>query len=251
MLDVDKLNSLVQEGEHVYSTRYQNEFTYYNFVDSEKFTKWQTKLITYFEQNLDKNNFALKKLKKEVISPDPEHVKIGIGILKSQIETLKNNSFQQDNVKAYGFQELDLLFDRFSIVVHQLKNRGHNRDALIIKDEYDVQYLLSSLLKLYFDDVRPEEWTPSYAGGSNRVDFLIKDIKTVIETKMTRPNLKDNKLGEELIIDIKKYAQHEDCETLYCFIYDPEGYINNPVGLKNDLERDKSINVKIIIVPHR
>ena len=28
-----------------------------------------------------------------------------------------------------------------------------------------------------FDDIRPEEYTPSYAGGSSRIDFLLKDEK--------------------------------------------------------------------------
>jgi hypothetical protein len=26
-----------------------------------------------------------------------------------------------------------------------------------------------------FDDIRPEEYTPSYAGGSSRIDFLLED----------------------------------------------------------------------------
>ena len=55
-----------------------------------------------------------------------------------------------------------------------------------IKDEYDVQDLLNALLRLNFDDVRPEEYTPSYAGSSTRVDFLLKKEKIVIEVKKTR-----------------------------------------------------------------
>lgn len=45
---------------------------------------------------------------------------------------------------------------------------------LFLEDEYDVQDLPHALLLLYFDDVRAEEWTPSYAGKSARMDFLLK-----------------------------------------------------------------------------
>ena len=28
---------------------------------------------------------------------------------------------------------------------------------------------------------------------------------------------------------IEKYAKHPDCEKLYCFVYDPKEFINNPI----------------------
>ncbi len=59
----------------------------------------------------------------------------------------------------------------FHLVANQLKTRHSNRESLVISDEYDVQDLLHALLHIYFDDIRPEEWTPNYAGGSSRVDF--------------------------------------------------------------------------------
>ena len=76
--------------------------------------------------------------------------------------------------------------------------------------------------------------------------FFIKDEKIVIEVKKTR-SFKAKQLGEQLIIDIAKYT-HPDCKLLYCFVYDPEGYINNPKGIENDLNDEKSelkIKVKI------
>lgn len=106
-----------------------------------------------------------------------------------------------------------------------------------VTDEYDVQDLLHSLLWLYFDDIRAEEWTPSYAGGCSRQDFLIKKEKIVIEVKKTRKDLKDKLIGEQLIIDIDRYKAHPDCKTLLCFIYDPEERINNPKGIENDLTK--------------
>jgi hypothetical protein len=37
--------------------------------------------------------------------------------------------------------------------------------------------------------VRREEWTPSYAGGSAKADFLLKEEGIVIEVKKTRQGL--------------------------------------------------------------
>lgn len=146
---------------------------------------------------------------------------------------------------------LTLLSDRFHRVVRQLRERYGNRPPLIIEDEYDFQYLLHALLNLYFDDIRPEEWTPSYAGGHSRVDFLLKNEKTLIELKRTRDTLKEKEIADQLIIDIDRYKVHPDCDSLFCFIYDPEARISNPIGLENDLSRnDNGFEVSIRIRPN-
>ncbi len=56
--------------------------------------------------------------------------------------------------------------------------------------------LLHALLLLYFDDIRAEAWTPSYAGKSARMDFLLKNEGVVIEVKKTRLGLTDKELGD-------------------------------------------------------
>lgn len=94
-----------------------------------------------------------------------------------------------------------------------MRRRHSSRSTLEVTDEYDVQDLLNAILRLHFDDVRPEEWTPSYAGGNNRMDFLLKDDEISIEVKMTRDGLKDKELGEQLIIDIAKYKEHPNCKS--------------------------------------
>lgn len=147
-------------------------------------------------------------------------------------------------------QLIELVCSRFHTVARQLHGRYNERSTLIIADEYDVQDLLHSLLRLFFDDIRAEEWTPSYAGGASRVDFLLKQERIVIEVKKTRPNLGAKQVGEQLIIDIARYKAHPDCKTLYCFIYDPEGRIANPQGIENDLSQgDDSFTVKVQITP--
>ena len=108
---------------------------------------------------------------------------------------------------------------------------------------------MNALLQIFFDDVRPEEWTPSYAGSAVRMDFLIKDIDTVIEVKKTRKSMTAKDLGEQLIIDIEKYQEHPNCKQLICFVYDPEGLLGNPAGIKNDLESRHKDFLKVYIKP--
>ena len=147
--------------------------------------------------------------------------------------------------------KIELIIHRFHIVARQLRHRHDNRTTLDIADEFDVQDLLHTMLKIYFDDIRPEEWTPSYAGSSSRVDFLLKNENIVIEAKKTRKGLGVKELGEQLIIDISKYQEHPNCKILICFIYDPEGIVGNPKGLITDLEKQSSnkLKVKVYINP--
>ncbi len=146
---------------------------------------------------------------------------------------------------------IEKLFHSFHRVASQLRHRYSDRPTISIEDEYDVQDLIHALLKLEFNDIRTEEWTPSYAGGSARTDFLLKQEKVVIEIKKTRKGLGDKELGEQLIIDVEKYQSHPDCKSLLCFVYDPEGRIGNPQGIIKDLESRKSgsLDLKIIIEP--
>jgi len=68
---------------------------------------------------------------------------------------------------------IETICNRFHLVARQMRARHDNRETLHVADEYDVQDLLHALLRLYFEDIRPEEYTPSYAGGSSRMDFLL------------------------------------------------------------------------------
>ncbi|HAT8003892.1 TPA: malate dehydrogenase [Citrobacter koseri] len=146
---------------------------------------------------------------------------------------------------------LDLIInvlERFPSFCRQLKKRYNNRDSIEVTDEYDVQDLVHALLTLHFDDVRPEEASPSYAGSSSRQDFLLKKEKIVIEVKKTRKSLGAGKIGEELIIDMARYRAHPDCDTLVCFVYDPDGWVNNPKGVVADLEGgDSEGKIRVVI----
>lgn len=139
---------------------------------------------------------------------------------------------------------------KFHLIAKQLRSRHGGRNTLEVNDEYDVQDLLHSLLRLYFDDINAEEWTPSYAGGCSRMDFLLRKESIVIETKKTRNTLGQKELGDQLILDIQRYHNHPSCRTLMCFVYDPDEMITNPNGIERDLNRqDGDILVKVLIMP--
>jgi hypothetical protein len=144
---------------------------------------------------------------------------------------------------------LERFLRRFHRTVRQLKHRHDDRPPFAIEDEYDVQDLLHAILRGLFDDIRPEEYTPSYGGGASRMDFLLKSEQIVLEAKVASSSIRDKQIGEQLIIDIKRYQSHPDCRHLLCFVYDPSGYLKNPLGLENDLTRthDK-LQVKVIVV---
>lgn len=155
-----------------------------------------------------------------------------------------------EKTNNYEVEELVKILSRFHKFARQLKRRHDDRYTIIIDDEYDVQDLVHAILRLHFEDVRAEEYTPSYGGSSSRIDFLIKDESIGVEIKKTRHGLRDRELGEQLIIDKERYKSHHNCKNLICFIYDPDGLISNPPGLIRDLGGlHDGMNTYIVISP--
>jgi hypothetical protein len=160
-------------------------------------------------------------------------------------------SVAQQGAVAGPLSVVHLICSKLHVVARQLEDRHDGRTTLKIQDEYDVQDLLHSLLRLHFDDVRPEEWTPSYAGGSARMDFLLKTEQIVIEGKMARPGREAKKISDELIIDAARYKSHHDCRVLVCLVHDPDRVIKNPRGIEHDLGKlsDSSLQVVAVVAP--
>jgi len=176
------------------------------------------------------------------------------GILKSFVREI--DEYFSDDQEVQNFSNanpLDKISDictRFHLITKQLRTRHGGRPPLIVEDEYDVQDIFRALLALHFDDIRPEEYVPSCAGASSRMDFLLKREKIVVEIKKTRKGLTEKEVGEQLIVDIERYSGHPSCETLVCFVYDPDGWIANPTGITNDLSRQgEGLEVRVIIAP--
>ena len=136
--------------------------------------------------------------------------------------------------------------------MHPLTHRRKGAVPLTFSSEYDIQDLLHALLRPWVSDIRPEEFTPSYAGSSARMDFLLTAYKTVIETKLVRDAAHAKRIGDELIVDIDHYRKHPGCGILWCVVYDPEHLVRNPESLK-DLEgtrtsKDGTVEVKVLVI---
>ena len=185
------------------------------------------------------------------IKIDPETFTAVAEALKTEYQARRAaGKAEAPSIPVEVLPRLRRLLLRFHSVVVQLRQRREQRATIEVKDEYDVQDLLHAVLRIEFDDIRSEEWTPSYAGKSSRVDFLLKPERIVVEAKMTRAGHGAKQIGDELLIDIARYSQMASCETLACLVYDPENLIANPGGFQSDLtgKRD-SLTVEVVIVP--
>jgi hypothetical protein len=176
------------------------------------------------------------------------------GVLRSMLEEIDEYWGQfgttSDSGGVDAISVIERICNRFHLVARQLRTRHGGRNTIEIEDEYDVQDLLHALLKIHFDDVRPEQWTPGYAGKSARVDFHLKAEEIVVEVKKTRKGLDEKEIGDQLIVDIARYQRSPYVGKLLCFIYDPEMRIGNPPSLEADLSgKHENIDVVVLVAP--
>jgi REase_DpnII-MboI len=234
---------------------YNSELLYRSFSTSEYATTYelsQTRLGRvenhYFGIDVDFRVFAAR------LSTTVEGQVACLQSIVNRLDLIPDTPAAESAVNVtQGQAAIVRLAERFHRVVGQLRNRHNSRTTLDINDEYDVQDLFHALLTLFFDDIRPEEWTPSYAGGASRIDFLLREIETVVELKKTRSSLSTKDLGEQLLVDIAKYKSHPGCRNIFCVVYDPDDIIKNPRGVENDLNGQSTpeIAVRVLIVPKR
>lgn len=242
------IEALIQDGNNVLKTVRNSELGG-TYVDSAMYNSWLAKAIAFLKLFLEDDNEFVKGLQKSHRNYYYE-ASTCVKIIENVKEYINKDfiTFEQKN-KVDIDDALNVIFSHFYKAARQLRCRYENRETLKIEDEYDVQDLLHALLLFYFDDVRVEEWTPSYAGKSSRMDFLLKNERVVIEVKKTRQGLADKELGDQLIIDVDRYKVHPDCKRLICFVYDVEGRIGNPKGLMADLNNQHEGFVTVIIKP--
>ena len=139
---------------------------------------------------------------------------------------------------------------RFHTIARQLRQRSDDRPTLEVEDEVDVQDVLRSVLCAQFDNIHTEVWNPSYANGMSRTDLVLKPEGIVIVVKKTKQGIGAKTLIDQLGVDIQRYLAHPLCETLICFVYDPEGRIGNPAALQAGLLRHTNgRRVEIIVSP--
>ncbi len=245
---IELLKKLQEEG-NGYSKSHYND---------PAFGKWLLKVKTTLENLFGAESIASKDFKMVRFlghhGEDPDAFRDGLMRAEANIEARIHEieNFWPDTspvVPPDAIVTLQRIFSRFHSAARQLRNRHGDRSTLTIVDEFDVQDLLHVFLKLHFDDIRPEEGTPSRAGGASRIDFLLKKERIVVEVKKTRSSLGARQIGEELIVDRERYQAHPSCDRLVCFVYDPEGIIGNPRGLENDLNKGTTPITNVFVFP--
>ena len=195
------------------------------------------------------------EINEKLGSPWPneiQHASTICGEVKDAIDHALSLTADTTPLQADIHARLRRLLERLPLVGRQLGSRRKNgataRPTIKITDEYDVQDLLHAMLKIDFDDIRPEEWTPSYAGTSKRSDFLLKKEQIIVEVKKTRVTLVQREVADQLVIDIANYRNHPDCQHLFCAIWDTDNFLQNPAALKDDLETANPGFVTVIVM---
>jgi len=148
---------------------------------------------------------------------------------------------------------LEILLQGLRRAMFPLEHRRKGLADIGFDSEYDVQDLLHVLLRPWIHDIRTEEYTPSYAGSSSRIDFLLAKYGVVLEVKYVRDKKHAKRVGDELILDVAHYRVHSKCDQLWCVVYDPGGHLANPHGLKADLEKehlsgDEKVCVRVFVL---
>jgi hypothetical protein len=133
-----------------------------------------------------------------------------------------------------------------------LIQRRHPKDrvAFSVTDEYDIQDLVEVVLRSLYGDVRNEEWTPSSAGSSSRIDTFIREGRTAVEIKVTRPGRAETALKKEVLVDINDYQNHPGVKAAVIAVYDLAAAIRNPEGFEHDLSgQHKGLDVRLLVIP--
>jgi hypothetical protein len=210
--------------------------------DAEHFGKWKTdreRVLKALEEN------GLRYFRGGRVLPTGQNSDDAPPLFTSSVVS---------GAKPTGISELlEVLIKGLRRAMHPLTHRRKGAQSLSFSTEYDVQDLLHAMLRPWVADIRPEEFTPSYAGTSTRMDFLLPKYRLVLELKFVRDRNHAGKIGNELIVDIDHYRRHPDCAELWCVVFDQDHLLRNAEGLKVDLEgprttKDGTVNVRVLVL---
>jgi hypothetical protein len=211
--------------------------------DSQDFAEWKTNRARVV-QVLEENGFRYYRGGRVLPT----------GQALEEVQPLPVISGQRGPTKPAKIDELlEILLKGVRRAMDPLTYRRRGAQSLSFSTEYDVQDLIHALLRPWVADIRPEEVTPSYAGSSTRMDFLLPNHKIVLELKFVRDRNHAKNIGNELIVDINHYQKHPDCEHLWCVVFDQDHLLPNAEGLKTDLEgqrttKDGSVHVRVRVL---
>lgn len=232
-------------GIHLAANGYRKDVVEKKFNDSDIKTKYIISIV--FPDFKEK---MLQILRTEEVKSDPYYSIIfaiydNSAFSLNEIKTIlqqfltSNNEFDVIDLhilETIHKKNMDVSFCQYSAVDTVLRvlnnfsnsikkvttDRYNNRSGIEIKDEYDVQDMLFSLLKGFFPDLEREDPVPKLAGKSSRIDLNIRSQGIMIEAKMIKEKDKDHrKFIEELKVDIISYSEWKELKYLILFTYDP------------------------------
>lgn len=164
--------------------------------------------------------------------------------------------------KKVLYRDKILSLDKTSItenIIHMLNNfsnaikrittdRYNNKAGITIEQEYDVQDILFSFFKFYFNDAIRENPLKKKAGSNSIIDICFPERKIYIEIKMLKQKDNNEKnIIEQLKKDMFDYNQKE-VENLIIFVYDPFKKIKDKDNFRDFEKSDNGYNYNCTVV---
>lgn len=128
----------------------------------------------------------------------------------------------------------------FDLVFNYLRGsiiEFEKRAKIKFENEPELQNFIYSVFRALFSSVEFEDPTEKMCEKSNRLDFVLKDHKIIIEVKYVRDKTHAKKISEELSADYLRYKQSPYGQTIINYIYDPNNHITNHDLYKKQLNK--------------
>jgi hypothetical protein len=150
---------------------------------------------------------------------------------------------------ADGVVEVVAALKRIPQIAKPLVDRRKGRPGITVRDEYDLQDLVECVLWTLCDDVRAEERTPSSAGSSSVMDFLLLASTVALEVKVATKTHGEKELKAELLVDRNDYRTHPSVRRIVAVVFDLASAMRNPRGFETDLTgRWEGIEMVTVVV---
>jgi hypothetical protein len=136
--------------------------------------------------------------------------------------------------------------EQFQECVRYLNTRRSTGTVLTLKNESDVQDAVFLMLRLWIQDLVPENPTDRIGNRYALKDFYSRVARTVIEAKYIRDRAHGKSIFNELSSDIETYRHHAYCDDLIFFIYDADSNIPDQYQLRTAVEAERIYDGKML-----
>jgi hypothetical protein len=133
---------------------------------------------------------------------------------------------------------------RLRLVAADLYRREQKSWQESLKSETDFQNLFHALLRMFFDDIRREDFVPQNAGAASRIDFHLPAFNIGIELKDAF-KWSDKDIGGQLAIDRQRYVENPKIRHLLCLVFDYSCKLANPRALESGLSSTTSTGMSV------